>query len=31
MSTLNKEQRLNYEVEAGRDGKKSAVNISAAD
>lgn len=31
MTTLNKEQRLNYEVESGRDGKKAAVNLSAAD
>lgn len=31
MSTLNKEQRLNYEVASGRDGKQSAVNLSSAD
>ena len=31
MTTLNKEQRLNYEVETGRNGKASAVNLSAAD
>jgi cold shock protein len=31
MNTLDKEQRLNYEVEEGRNGKKSAVNLSAAD
>jgi len=30
MSTLNKEQRVSYEVEQGRNGKKSAVNLSAA-
>jgi cold shock protein len=30
MSTLNKEQRLNYEVETGKNGKASAVNLSAA-
>lgn len=30
MDTLNKEQRLNYEVEVGRNGKESAVNLSAA-
>ena len=30
MQTLNKEQRVNYEVETGRNGKESAVNISAA-
>lgn len=31
MQTLDKEQRLNYEVETGRNGKESAVNLSAAD
>ncbi|MGN6496464.1 MAG: cold-shock protein [Tsuneonella sp.] len=31
MQTLNKEQRLNYEVERGRNGKESAVNLSSAD
>ncbi len=31
MHTLDKEQRLNYEVETGRNGKASAVNLSAAD
>ena len=31
MQTLHKEQRLNYEVEVGRNGKESAVNLSAAD
>ena len=30
MQTLNKDQRLNYEVETGRNGKESAVNLSAA-
>ena len=30
MDTLNKEQRLSYEVEQGRNGKKSAVNLAAA-
>ena len=30
MQTLNKEQRVSYEVETGRNGKKSAVNLSAA-
>ena len=30
MQTLNKEQRVSYEVEQGRNGKKSAVNLSAA-
>ena len=29
MQTLNKEQRVNYEVETGRNGKESAVNLSA--
>lgn len=31
MTTLNKEQRLNYDVEVGRNGKESAVNLSSAD
>ena len=31
MTTLDKDQRLNYEVETGRNGKESAVNLSAAD
>ena len=31
MQTLDKEQRLNYDVEVGRNGKESAVNLSAAD
>ena len=30
MQTLNKDQRLSYEVERGRNGKESAVNLSAA-
>ena len=30
MQTLEKEQRLSYEVETGRNGKASAVNLSAA-
>lgn len=30
MSTLNKEQRVSYEVEVGKNGKASAVNLSAA-
>ena len=29
MQTLNKEQRVSYEVETGRNGKKSAVNLTA--
>ena len=31
MNTLNKDQRVNYEVETGQNGKASAVNLSAAD
>jgi len=31
MMTLDRDQRVNYDVESGRDGKESAVNISAAD
>ena len=31
MDTLNNNQRLNYEVEMGRNGKESAVNLSAVD
>ena len=30
MQTLNKDQRLNYEVETGRNGKQSAVNLVEA-
>ena len=30
MDTLNKEQRVSYEVEQGRNGKKSAVNLASA-
>ena len=30
MDTLTSDQRLNYEVEMGRNGKESAVNLSAA-
>jgi len=30
MDTLNKEQRVSYEIEQGRNGKKSAVNLTAA-
>ena len=30
MQTLNKEQRVSYEVETGRNGKTSAVNLTAA-
>jgi CspA family cold shock protein len=31
MHSLDKEQRVNFEVEVGRNGKASAVNLSAAD
>ena len=31
MMTLDRDQRVNYEVQSGRDGKESAVNLSAAD
>mgnify|MGYP000403581513 FL=1 len=31
MNSLDKDQRLNYELERGRNGKESAVNLSAAD
>lgn len=30
MQTLNKDQRLNYEIEVGRNGKASAVNLQSA-
>ena len=30
MATLDKEQRVSYEIEQGRDGKSSAVNLSQA-
>jgi CspA family cold shock protein len=30
MHSLDKDQRLNYELERGRNGKESAVNLSAA-
>jgi len=30
MDTLNKDQRLSYEVERGRNGKESAINLSQA-
>jgi cold shock protein len=29
LQTLNKDQRLQYEVEQGRNGKESAVNLVA--
>ncbi|QPC99505.1 cold-shock protein [Qipengyuania soli] len=31
MDTLDKDQRVNFEVEQGRNGKDSAINLSAAD
>lgn len=31
MDTLNNNQRLSYEVEMGRNGKESAVNLTSAD
>ncbi|SDT15368.1 cold-shock protein [Erythrobacter sp. HL-111] len=31
MQTLDRDQRLNYEVETGRNGKESAINLVAAD
>lgn len=30
MQSLTKDQRVNYDVEIGRNGKESAVNLSAA-
>jgi len=30
METLDRDQRVSYEVERGRNGKESAVNIAAA-
>ncbi|MBB4613712.1 cold-shock protein [Novosphingobium taihuense] len=30
MSSLDKDQRLSYEVETGRNGKASAVNLASA-
>ena len=30
MQTLNKDQRLSYEVETGRNGKESAINLQQA-
>ncbi len=31
LSTLNEGQKVNYELETGRNGKESAENISVAD
>ena len=30
MHSLDKDQRVSYEVETGRNGKESAINLSAA-
>lgn len=30
MATLNKDQRISYDVEVGRNGKSSAVNLRQA-
>jgi CspA family cold shock protein len=30
MQTLNQDQRLSYDVERGRNGKESAINLVAA-
>jgi len=30
MATLQKDQKVSYEVEAGRNGKESAVNLTSA-
>ena len=30
MQTLDKDQRVSYEVERGRNGKESAINLAAA-
>ena len=31
LSTLNEGQKVSYELEAGRDGKSSATNLSVVD
>lgn len=31
LSTLNEGQKVSYELEAGRDGKQSATNLSVVD
>ncbi|MEM1134073.1 MAG: cold-shock protein [Pseudomonadota bacterium] len=31
MTTLQNDQRLNFELETGRNGKESAVNLTSAD
>ena len=30
MATLNKDQRVSYDVETGRNGKESAINLASA-
>jgi len=30
MGTLSKDQRVSYDVETGRNGKESAINLSSA-
>ncbi|PEQ13834.1 cold-shock protein [Novosphingobium sp. PC22D] len=30
MMTLDRDQRVSYEIETGRNGKKSAVNLASA-
>ncbi len=30
MSTLNKDQRVSYEIETGKNGKAAAVNLASA-
>lgn len=30
MDTLSKDQRVSYDVETGRNGKESAINLSSA-
>ena len=31
MQSLDKDQRINFDVEVGRNGKESAINLTAAD
>ncbi|OYU35066.1 cold-shock protein [Novosphingobium sp. PASSN1] len=30
LATLNKDQRVSYDVETGRNGKESAINLASA-
>jgi CspA family cold shock protein len=30
MTTLNKDQRVSYDLETGRNGKTSAINLQSA-